>query len=552
MMSQVYIGTFDAGAAEVKFDSKRITFMLGKPTPGSNSYVYAHLAVTALKRFEVDKDRGTLCMWGMWDLHFADELNGAYMPFLSHMDAEASIFMQFNKADFPRSSWPSDILKVHPKFAQLIHFTSGHMGRPLAAHAPTAAKKPAPKPKAPSSQGGRQQKAAVSGGAGSSSGDMQQTLTGGRYTPLALQPSGDSNRVVLVYPDEQAKDAVTLTDEELQRLVENEYLNDTLVDYKLKQIQASLSPALLERCHFFNSFFFKRLMQSIGGNKRLKDPAAIAEGYKAVQRWTKSVDLFAKDFVFVPINDGEASVEEEAASAQGAVGGVTAPQFDDDDAVVNPPSTDVTTTRRADQLSPAALLPAAARPGREPCIMYLDSMGGSKQKAFHLLKIYLDLERKDKEAKGTAGKPLKVEGAGSVDLTAEVHEYRGEFDKMPEYDIEVPHQNNSVDCGLYMLQFVSRVAHEQPDLAGARKRRWEEAECQGGGKLGLKDLSPHDITEMRSDMYMTIKALGEEQQAKKKVKAEGKAEGAPSVAAGVADGKRKRSKKINDEDDDEC
>jgi hypothetical protein len=285
-----------------------------------------------------------------------------------------------------------------------------------------------------------------------------------------------------------------------------------------------------------------------------------------------------------------------------------APQFDDDDAVVNPPSTDVTTTRRADQLSPAALLPAAARPVREPCIMYLDSMGGSKQKAFHLLKIYLDLERKDKEAKGTAGKPLKVEGAsdtsiaaaspaaspssataappaaastapplssqksedceiveptvgavlgarggpsGSVDLTAEVHEYRGEFDKMPEYDIKVPHQNNSVDCGLYMLQFVSRVAHEQPDLAGARKRRWEEAECQGGGKLGLKDLSPQDITEMRGDMYRTIKALGEEQQAKKKVKAEGKAEGAPSVAAGVADGKRKRSKKINDEDDDE-
>jgi hypothetical protein len=304
---------------------------------------------------------------------------------------------------------------------------------------------------------------------------------------------------------------------------------------------------------------------------------------------------------------GEASVEEEAASAQGAVGGMTAPQFDDDDAVVNPPSTDVTTTRRADQLSPAALLPAAARPVREPCIMYLDSMGGSKQKAFHLLKIYLDLERKDKEAKGTAGKPLKVEGAsdtsiaaaspaaspssataappaaastapplssqksedceiveptvgavlgarggpsGSVDLTAEVHEYRGEFDKMPEYDIKVPHQNNSVDCGLYMLQFVSRVAHEQPDLAGARKRRWEEAECQGGGKLGLKDLSPQDITEMRGDMYRTIKALGEEQQAKKKVKAEGKAEGAPSVAAGVADGKRKRSNKINDEDDD--
>ena len=825
MMSQVYIGTFDAGAAEVKFDSKRITFMLGNPTPGSNLYMIAHLVVTSLNRFEVDKASGTLCMWGMFDLPFADELNGDYQPFLSQIEAEASIFMQFNKADFPRTSWPSDILKMHPKFSQVLKFTTGHMGRvgrPLAAHAPAAAKKPAPKPKAQSSQGGsqggRQQKAAVSGGAGSSSGGMQQTLTGGRYAPLALQPSGapsgsgaaasrdpdlfdvdptdystgstsrhfptaaaapsrrhstgsigghsggigglggsggtyrslapprkstrlnrepwqleadsharnslgDSNRIVLVYPDEQTKDAVTLTDEELQRLIQNEYLNDTLVDYKLKQIQASLPPELLRRCHFFNSFFFKRLMQSIGGNKRRKDPAAIAEGYKAVQRWTKSVDLFAKEFVFVPINEslhwslaiihrpgaflaslrngersaataaaaaaheasdvaaasarsaagagsggvgpwapgtimalddeadtepddddadedeeeagealsGEANVEEEAASAQWAGGGMTAPQFDDeghkqhheeeddDDAVVNPPSTDVTTTRRADQ-PPSLALPAAARPSREPCIMYLDSMGGSKQKAFQLLKIYLDLERKDKEAKGTAGKPLKEEGAsdtsiaatspaaaspaasppaasaappaasaapplssqksedceiveptvgavngasgradGSVDLTAEVHEYRGEFDKMPEYIIKVPQQNNSVDCGLYMLQFVSRVAHEQPDLAGARKRRWEDAECLSGGKLGSDDLLPQDITEMRGDMYRTIKDLGKEQQAQKKpkaevkaeVKAESKAEGARSVAAGVTDGKRKRQQHINDDDDDE-
>jgi len=184
IMSQVYIGTFDAGAAEVKFDSKRITFMLGNPTPGSNSYVYAHLTIAALNRFEVVKDRGTLCMWGMWDLPYADELNGYYAPFLSHMDAEASIFMQFNKADFPRTSWPSDILKVHPKFAQLIHFTSGHMGRPLAAHASTAAKEPAPKPKAPSShpssQGGRQQKASPTNEKRRATSDRRETVEGTR------------------------------------------------------------------------------------------------------------------------------------------------------------------------------------------------------------------------------------------------------------------------------------------------------------------------------------------------------------------------------------
>ena len=55
---------------------------------------------------------------------------------------------------------------------------------------------------------------------------------------------------------------------------------------------------------------------------------------------------------------------------------------DDDDEVVNPPSTDVTTRCRADQLSPAALLPAAAQPGREPCIMYLVSTKCRKSDPF--------------------------------------------------------------------------------------------------------------------------------------------------------------------------
>ena len=44
---------------------------------------------------------------------------------------------------------------------------------------------------------------------------------------------------VLIYPEESAKDAVTLTEEECDRLDEKEFLNDSLVDYELKRIQAA-------------------------------------------------------------------------------------------------------------------------------------------------------------------------------------------------------------------------------------------------------------------------------------------------------------------------
>ena len=59
----------------------------------------------------------------------------------------------------------------------------------------------------------------------------------------------------------------------------------------------------LERCHFFNSFFYKRLWQSMGGPKCRRDPLEVAKGYENIRRWTKNVDLFSKDYIFVPINE---------------------------------------------------------------------------------------------------------------------------------------------------------------------------------------------------------------------------------------------------------
>ena len=49
---------------------------------------------------------------------------------------------------------------------------------------------------------------------------------------------------MLIYPEETAKDAVTLTEEECDRLDEKDdgssrLLNDSLVDYELKRIQAA-------------------------------------------------------------------------------------------------------------------------------------------------------------------------------------------------------------------------------------------------------------------------------------------------------------------------
>ena len=157
---RVLIGKFDAGATQVSFDAKHISFMLGHPTPASEQYMFAHLPVTEMIKFEVDKSRGTLCFWGMWDLPFAHELDDLYKPFVTHHEPESSIFMEFDKkayttcsGDEASRSWPKKILAVNPKFKSIVRFTDGHPGRVVlqprlsgTAASSSAASAPAPAP----------------------------------------------------------------------------------------------------------------------------------------------------------------------------------------------------------------------------------------------------------------------------------------------------------------------------------------------------------------------------------------------------------------------
>ena len=49
------------------------------------------------------------------------------------------------------------------------------------------------------------------------------------------------------------------------------------------------SPAVAARCHFFSTFFWKKLSLE-------RTPAA---RHAAVAKWTRGVDVFAKHFLFV-------------------------------------------------------------------------------------------------------------------------------------------------------------------------------------------------------------------------------------------------------------
>ncbi|USP72893.1 hypothetical protein yc1106_00167 [Curvularia clavata] len=84
--------------------------------------------------------------------------------------------------------------------------------------------------------------------------------------------------------------------DDLPRLDEEEYLNDSLIDFYMIYLFRKLKvPA--EKVYFFNTYFFTRLTENAGRNSM---------NYKAVERWTSKIDIFSYDYIVVPINDSQA------------------------------------------------------------------------------------------------------------------------------------------------------------------------------------------------------------------------------------------------------
>lgn len=101
----------------------------------------------------------------------------------------------------------------------------------------------------------------------------------------------------IVYPDrdpkteQRSKKQVSIEFEDLERLDEGEWLNDTLIEYCLLYIQENFKQHA-SKVYFFSNFFYTKLTSTARGK---------SIDYEAVQRWTAKDDIFTYDFVVVPV-----------------------------------------------------------------------------------------------------------------------------------------------------------------------------------------------------------------------------------------------------------
>ncbi|KAH7524745.1 probable ubiquitin-like-specific protease 2B isoform X2 [Ziziphus jujuba] len=219
-------------------------------------------------------------------------------------------------------------------------------------------------------------------------------------------PRFDESFEDVIYPKGDS-DAVSISKRDVDLLQPETFINDTIIDFYIKYLKNQIPPEERHRFHFFNSFFFRKLADLD------KDPSSVSDGKAAFQRvrkWTRKVDLFGKDYIFIPINF----------NLHWSL------------IVICHPG-DVAKFKDGD----------IDKSVKVPCILHMDSIKGSHTGLKNLVQSYLWEEWKERQKETSDEVALR-------------------FQNMRFVPLELPQQENSFDCGLFLLHYLELFLAEAP------------------------------------------------------------------------------------------
>lgn len=244
------------------------------------------------------------------------------------------------------------------------------------------------------------------------------------------QPAAEREDVILSYPKGDQY-AVNLVKRDLGRLDQDGFLNDSLVDFYLKYLMREVfSPEIREKAFIFSSFFYSKYLKSKG---------------QGMDRWTRGVDIFDKEFLVIPINkdlhwsliivvgpgappDGEGSKVGEKRKGDGT----------------GPPRKRIKIKTREPQKKSIAVGKPLDSTGSQAAqcsskILHFDSLRRTHRSKpiYKDIRNYLNEEwsRVRVRKKGEEPRKFKVSW-------------------IPGILVGVPQQKNSYDCGMFLLHFV--------------------------------------------------------------------------------------------------
>ncbi|XP_064986288.1 probable ubiquitin-like-specific protease 2B isoform X2 [Musa acuminata AAA Group] len=211
--------------------------------------------------------------------------------------------------------------------------------------------------------------------------------------------------VDVVYPKGDP-DAVSISKRDVDLLQPETFINDNIIDFYIKYLKNKIQPDQKHRFHFFNSFFFRKLADLD------KDRGCVSEGRAAflrVRKWTRKVNIFEKDYIFIPVNFN-LHWSLLIICHPGEVANLEDNEIDSD---------------------------------KVPCILHMDSIKGSHSGLKNIIQSYMWEEWKERHPETTEDDSLKYLNLRFVSL-------------------ELPQQENSFDCGLFLLHYVELFLEEAP------------------------------------------------------------------------------------------
>ncbi|ORY47024.1 hypothetical protein BCR33DRAFT_115280 [Rhizoclosmatium globosum] len=110
-------------------------------------------------------------------------------------------------------------------------------------------------------------------------------------------PSSPPKSVALIYPA-KGMNLVTLHAEDIDRLKEGEFLNDSLIEFYIRWTTNTYATKTNDTFHIFNTFFYQSLSTREDGTI---GRVSIPETFTKVKRWTKTINIFPSGFLWFPL-----------------------------------------------------------------------------------------------------------------------------------------------------------------------------------------------------------------------------------------------------------
>ncbi|KFH70486.1 hypothetical protein MVEG_03336 [Podila verticillata NRRL 6337] len=348
-----------------------------------------------------------------------------------------------------------------------------------------------------------------------------------KKSPKPMSRSPDEILFVFPFKTSAKSKSIAVRQQDVDRLDDDEFLNDTLIELGLKYVHTKIELSNKNRAaetYIFNSFFYERLISGASKESIIS--------YDAVKSWTNKVDLFSMKYIIVPIHENmhwylavivnphlllreespssmcsspivDSSPDTTPSQSEQATNGESGDSdakssrssvsslLDDSDALLDqlllrgrarssPP-------RRSTRNIPAVPIDVEEK----TMILVMDSLGGQHSSVFKTLRAYLQQELLTRK---------------NITKTLGVKEV------LARYATKAPKQENFCDCGLYLLHYAEMFLTYPKRLSDSIVNKSDGTTCWELSKLPTKR---QDYRNLVADLTAQYKIYQQEMAAVK-------------------------------------